>query len=527
MQEKYITTDQIKIIVEGAPKGVDKERLVQSIVNKGYVIQGYNDQEYEKKKQQGTFGQRLGKDLTGRIEDVGVPVKTAFETATDASITPTQRVIGAAAELGKVPLRATGAVFGAAGDVVGEAVKSFTGDTQVKTLEQQRAENPLFQKVASVVGQEGARTAGDIFNTVGGEVASVAIKPIAKVASKAFSKIPEIKTPNLKSSIGSFVDEKVKSETSELLNSTKSLAKATKLAQSRGIPLSEIVADPTVFKGIKVESGKINPTEAVQVLDDRIETLVTAKKSLLPEFDRLVVPQSREVLRQRAYADIAGKFTPADEKVLKASIDNQIDSLPTELKVSDIDSLRAKFRNSARDARGLQKSSSEYSALENAARDTVFDLTDELPVDNAAEYKVLNDSIKQWIGAKDFLENNLAGQSVKGGRLQNLFARGVGAVAGSQGGAIGAILGSEAGGAISNIIVNNQLGSSIKMKLIREITDDPDIIKQAEKLVEQAKSTNLLSLPGPSGKVGATGKEVIESLPARTDRAVGFQDQKK
>ncbi len=332
------------------------------------------------------------------------------------------------------------------------------------------------------------------------------------------------KTANIKTSLGSYAEDAVKKETSSLLGSTRSISKANDLAASKGVNLNDIISDPTVFNGIKIVDKKIDPNDAIQVLDDRITTLVDAKKNMLPEFDRLVPKQSKEILRERAIADVKGKVLPQDEASIIESINSQIDALPNELSVSDIDAIRAKARTSARDAKGIQKRSNEYAAIENAARDTVFDITDNLPVANPQEYKAVNDTIKQWIIARDFLENNLKGQVVKGGRLQNYVARGIGALAGYQTGPLGAILGSEFGGTISNIIVNNQLGSSMKMKLIKNITDDPAIIKKAEELLKDVTNTNLLMLPNPSGKVGATGKEVIEALPSRKDRSVGFSN---
>jgi hypothetical protein len=42
--DKYLTTNQIKVILDNAPKGVDKEALLKKFGSSGYVIQGYNDE---------------------------------------------------------------------------------------------------------------------------------------------------------------------------------------------------------------------------------------------------------------------------------------------------------------------------------------------------------------------------------------------------------------------------------------------------------------------------------------------------
>lgn len=496
--EKTVTREQMNTILEGRPKGVSGKEIIDTYIANGYKVEGIN---YEKPKPT-----LMDKAKDYATEAITNPVETAKGVI--------KGIPGQAAGLVKLAEMPGKAITGKIADVAGVEAPQGLDYTAVEEL---TAPSNKAQQVGYV-----ASGLLPIERAVGG--AELAVKGLtggANVVKAGASKVSNVKT-----SLGAYAENAVKNETNSLLSATRSVKKASDLATKKGIPLGDILSDPTIFKGIKVEGGKINPAEAVQTLDDRITQLVDAKRSLLPEFDRLVAPQPKEIIRKRAYADIAGKFTPADEKVLKQSIDSQIDALPNELRVSDIDALRAQFRASARDAKGLQKSSSEYSALENAARDTVFDLTDNINVPNAAEYKSLNDTIKQWIGAKDFLETSLNGQTIKGGRLQNYVAKGIGAMAGAQSGPLGTILGAEVGGAISNVIVNNQLGSSIKMKLIKELTDDPEIIKKAEQLVEQAKTTNLLMLPAPSGKVGATGKEVIEALSSRKDRSIGFPDQK-
>lgn len=189
--DKYITTEQIKTIIDNAPKGVDKAGIVDKIASKGYIIQGFNDQEYQKQQQQKGYVERVASDITGRMQDVAKPIQTAYETATDKNISVPSRVLGTIAEVGKLPLRMAGAGAGVVGDVIGQAVNSATGDTQIKTLEQQRAENPVFNRVQNVLGQEGARTAGDIVNTLGGEAIGIVAKPLAKLGGKVVSKVAQ------------------------------------------------------------------------------------------------------------------------------------------------------------------------------------------------------------------------------------------------------------------------------------------------------------------------------------------------
>lgn len=315
-------------------------------------------------------------------------------------------------------------------------------------------------------------------------------------------------------------------EVDSLLQSTRSISGRAQLAKLKGTDLQENLSDPSVFNGIKVARGKIVPDAAIDVLDKRIDSVLDAKRDMLPKIDQVVPEVPREALRARAIEDIQGKFTPADEKGMVRSIDEQIDALPENLKVSEVDALRAKFRASARNAQGLQKSSSEYSALENAARNIVFDTTDNLPISGAEEYKGLNDYVKNMITTKEFLDKTLRGQTVKGGRLGKMAARTLGAIAGSSHGPLGALGGAEAGGVISDIIMNNQLGSSIKMSLIKNLTDDPEILGKAQDLLGKIQDLNVPQLPAPRDefRTKTYGPDTIE-LGSRSQSTVDAEER--
>jgi hypothetical protein len=504
-------------------KEFSKGGNVQVVGNEGRV------QEQEQQSGPSLFQQLADRAKTALNEVTGQPASSILAGADKTSGTDTA-LAGAEAltRTAQAPIRVAGAVGGAIGDVVGAGLQAVGADKLIGEAISPAVKSEPVQKAVDLfksLPQDTQDVLGAILNTANipvGGAGSGAIKSGIESGVKSIAKtIPE-KVASLKGIADTTVQESVKKDVTNLLSATRGISSKAKLAEQKGVNLNEILADPQVFKGIKVENAKINPDEAINTIDNRITSLMDAKQKLLPEVDRLVPKQSKEILREKAYADIKGKFTPADEADIRKSIDAQVDALPDELSVSEIDAFRAKARASARDAKGLQKRSSEYSALENASRDTVFDITDKLPVANQQDYKALNDYIKQMIETKTFLDSTLRNQVVKGGRLRNYAMRAVGAVAGSQGGVLGSLAGSEIGGVVADIITNNQLGSSIKMNLIKNITDDPAILKQAEDLLGSVQQAELLGLPAPSGKVGATGKEVINALPSRTERSVGF-----
>jgi len=282
--------------------------------------------------------------------------------------------------------------------------------------------------------------------------------------------------------------------------STKSLQTKVNDLQKQNVPIKDILNDLNIAQGIKVQDKKVVVDEAVEAIQKNLDKAQNAKARLLPEADRFVPKTSKEEIRKLAIADISGKQLELDEKAIIERINKQLDAFPDEMTLKELDLRRAKARNSAVDAKGQQKSDSEYAAIENALRKVLFDKTDNLPegVDADGSIRGLNSYIRQQLKAQEFLDKSLRGQTVKGGRLGEYFARGIGAVAGSQGGILGALAGSEIAGYVSNVVSNNVLGSSVKMRLIREAaeeTADPKIIQAAEELIQKLKLRQFPALP--------------------------------
>lgn len=317
----------------------------------------------------------------------------------------------------------------------------------------------------------------------------------------------------------------IRSDVDELFTANKAISNAEQLALRKNVPLRDVLSDPTIFKGIKVENQSVVPDEAIETIADRLDIAMDAKGKLLPEIDAVTMPVPRDVLRQKAYDSVRGQYTPADEQDILKAIDKQINALPEKLKPSEIDAFRARARKSSRDAKGLQKSTSEYTALENAARDTVFEMTDNLPFDTNKEYPALNNYIKNLIEVQTFLDKTLRGKKVKGGRLGTYTGKIIGAIAGSQGGVLGSIAGSELGGAIANILSNAQLGNSLKMSLIKNMTDDPAIIKAVQDLLQKAQKYNPLDVKAlPAGATRLPPTQSKQFTPAEMAENAALQN---
>jgi len=281
--------------------------------------------------------------------------------------------------------------------------------------------------------------------------------------------------------------EQISKGVDDLVNQNKAIKNSVnKFAKKRNTDIVANLKDPEIYSRLKVDNGSINVDEAVAYLDDSLLRASEIKKELIPLADELAPPINKQQLRQRAY-DMMDELSPADQQALIKRIDTQIDALPDEIKISELDKLRAQFRNSSRDAQGAMKSASEYSALESASRDLVFQSFDNLGIGEAGQFAALHQTIKNNLDMVDFLETSLDGKKVAGGRLGKMSAEVIGAVAGSQGGPFGSILGAKLGGAVQNILMDKQLGNAIKREMIENmLKDKPDMLKQIEGMLDEA-----------------------------------------
>ena len=359
-----------------------------------------------------------------------------------------------------------------AGDFISPVTGFGLGLWDKLTPQQKRTAGAGAEILSSIPFGTPAKTAG---------IASKVAKPVIKGTEV----IKDTVRTSLKGYGDNIVEKQISKDLDTLL-SKKGLQTQIKNTEKKNINITEHLSDREIFEGLKLEKGKINPTKSINVIDDRIDTILDAKSKMLPEIDRIVPKTPKDVIYRKAIADLKG--TPADNLKTIKQIEVQLAPLPETLSVSAIDKFRALFRKSARDARGLQKDGSHYSALENATRDTVFDITDDLPMSNSNEFASLNTYVKDMIGTKEFIEKSLTGRVFDKGGMSYLFGKGIGAVAGSKFGIFGAIAGSEVGGTITSILASNHLGSSIKLKIIKNMTDDPRIIKEVERLLSDLKN---------------------------------------
>ena len=103
----------------------------------------------------------------------------------------------------------------------------------------------------------------------------------AKIAGETIAK-PLIAIKDFTLGIKEKAQEKVLSDINknvdELLTQTRGIQGKVKLAEQKNTQIGEVLKDPNVYKGLKVENNKIIPDEAISIIDNRIERLLNAKK---------------------------------------------------------------------------------------------------------------------------------------------------------------------------------------------------------------------------------------------------------
>lgn len=456
----------------------------------------------------------LGGDLSTRLGTVQKAFGQAYSAPSG---------LEAGLQAARIPLRVAGQVAGGVVDVLGRIVQpalEFTG-----------LDKPLGRAVSAITETPGAKAISrayskiptpikesfeDVTNVatlfpigVGAKVAKKAIEPLAKESGVLFDKA---------------LTSKKSRDVDNLLRSTKSINTATQELTKRNVKVAEILGDDAVFRGLNVVDGKIIPDKAIEVIQKRVDDVMDVTREILPEVDKYAPRITKEQFRNKAISELTDGILPTERLSIIKGIDDQLATLPDDFLPSDIDKIRAQARNSGRDAKGRLVRDSEFGALENAARDLMFSSADKLPTAIGGEFAQLRQFVTDNIAVEKLLDKSIRNQTVKGGRLGAYSGRALGGLFGVGLGPLGVAGGIAVGDRIASILVNKQLGNSIKMKFIKKATDDPAIIEKARMFLERQRGYEPLQLPAPEtpfrtqtvgGRTIPLSKEAQSTIEAR------------
>jgi hypothetical protein len=205
--DNFLTKDKVKIILNNAPAGSNDSLIIQSLVNKGYVLEGFNDKEEEKTN----FFDRNNKSLA----DAG---KKVYDTITSGEGSAVKRGFEATATaFNEIPKTAYNAIpegkfkegVNKVGEKIGEGFnwlvdKAVDNSSILNSpkFQQWAEENPeAYQKLTDVlsVASSSGQIAGDIL--VGDQVAKAtqtgvnAVKSGAKKSVNSLMKASEAVYP--------------------------------------------------------------------------------------------------------------------------------------------------------------------------------------------------------------------------------------------------------------------------------------------------------------------------------------------
>jgi hypothetical protein len=132
-EDKFISKNRLKVILQEAPPSVDRSQLLKKFVDNGYTLEGYAPEQATKKK--GIFGgdiKETFQGIKGAVTGAFGDVKEAFSHGDDQTF-------------GESLFQAGGAIAGGASDVIGEGVKGA-----VKVALTQKKEDELKGAIGNI-----------------------------------------------------------------------------------------------------------------------------------------------------------------------------------------------------------------------------------------------------------------------------------------------------------------------------------------------------------------------------------------
>lgn len=524
--DKFLTKDQVKTILQQAPKGSNPDTIVNGLVSRGYTLQGLNEKAPEPQKE--SLSSKLlerGKTAVSEATlqpSIGLMKEGIQETSAGRELAGQEAILRSL----QAPIRVAGAVGGAIGDVVGAGLEATGLDKPIAQALQPIVQSDPVQKAMQVfqtLPKETQDVLGSIVNAanipLAGGVKSVAqtglktsANTVGKVASKTASKVvptAEKATANTYKGIMDVVENK------------KSLLNNFKKSEGTGKdPIRVIAENPDYLVKINSEAKTIDATDAITHMKRDIEDYSGIRDNVLATADQTLPP----IPTNNIIKDVSSKFSAKNyssyldegEKAVK----EVITKLQT-LKKYNPDTVSRVTLNEIR--KGLDETINSFTdtKLKDRMRSdlrTVFKETLESSIPESGLLKELNAKIGDIIDASKFVETRLNGTKVKGGGLTDLAMKATGANIGAAGagGVLGGVPGAVAGYAISDFLSKQLIKNAINNPFDRAVLEKlkqarPDVVKRAE---EYIKSTS----QGRTSKTEVAPKLLQQPSPKSTPK---------
>jgi hypothetical protein len=324
--EKYLSREEVKTIINQAPKGSNPESLIKGLVSRGYTLQGLNDQPKEVEKP--NTMSRLGTDLLNRAKTVGEQFKQIGEA---------EGAVETTAQAAQTPLRVVGQAAGAVGDVIGAGVNAATGGgldklgeyiattetgkqlgSLLSKLQQEQPEiagalGDLFNIATVGVGGAGAKTLGKAV-LAGGEKALAGTGKVASGVAKGTKAVGEKLYQSAITPTAREAELILASKASRPSLSSQIFGTTDDLVRDTPIPMPRTRAVTALEKGIAGTETQIG-VKAKKLSDN------LWKKTIAPALDKAEGVVTKDELFAPIISRIEGISEPSRKKAFQEAFD--------------------------------------------------------------------------------------------------------------------------------------------------------------------------------------------------------------
>lgn len=473
----------------------------------------------------------VDEETTGFLNDV----KKSFQSRTDRLSSGYARQMTGKQTLQESFLQTGGQAVGLAGDVLFSGVSALTPQfikDAIGSAGKAAVDNPIGQAGLNALSQglgaytkwkeQNPRSADDLEAVVniasvfpvgkGAQVAgkgvSTAAKAVGKTTAKAAGVAVRPVVNKLENKLVNELANKYRQVGGSLVKQSKALDKATK--RNRDLP--QILAERNIIP--EVSNGKMHTAAVADKFKDDIDPLNGHLDDALRELESST-PNigwdeiEKDALKQaRSSKNLQGNTSGTIESHLKKEFSEYRKNYPDGVSLTELNAIKqAKWGLTKFDMTApYLKGDSDYIIGRSAKN-----LIEKKVPKSAVDVKEFNDYIGQLYEAEKFLRS-LDGHAVKGGKLGNYFAGGVGSMVGRniiKIPVVGEMAGYLAGDMVADILQKNTFSNGMKQLILRSVAKkDPEQFKQLLKFVKQSQSDKAtrLALPAPSFIAGQPWK---------------------
>lgn len=271
----------------------------------------------------------------------------------------------------------------------------------------------------------------------------------------------------------------------QLEQSNATIRKFTEAQKKRGVDVKDLTAQTDLLQGSVNETGRIDTTQGKKILQDFLAPQESVVSKALKQ-EGVTLPY--DVVKAELQKSISG-LTGSALVEARSRLNSELKGLATKQtpdgRISLEELQKAKISKSTNANYLNPESNIADKKIAFVYKKLIEKNTKSVVVEN------LNKELQRHYAVLDYLDT-LNGKTVKGGKLGKYFAKTVGAIVGAQVGSLGplgAIAGSEIGGAIQGAVMKQNFSGSTG-KTLRQ---SPEMQAALEKVKDQSTVTPVMN----------------------------------